>query len=199
MPTGPAPHRQLGHPLPMIAVSACEENPPARVRRKAGQPGGPLHWMLLISPQSMGGGEADLACATTVLHGYELRWRIARFFHALKQGTRIEDRHLDQADDLRKCFAFDAITAFRVWDLTHLVRTRGVLKARAPPAEAQAMTIERFVVLTGGLAGFHPAKRQPLPGTEKLWQGIRTLTESVFAIRTWETIRTQGKDTESSL
>ncbi len=40
----------------------------------------------------------------------------------------------------------------------------------------------RFVVLTGGLAGFHPSKRQPLPGTETLWQGVRTLAESVFAM-----------------
>ncbi len=164
------PPKDFSHdpPLPMIAVSAHEESLPARVRRKAGQPGGPLHWMLLISPQAMGGGEADLACATTVLHGYELRWRIARFFHALKQGTRIEDRHLDQADDLRKCFAFDAITAFRVWDLTHLARTRGdepagrfvgkdeitvlcvlaaargVLKARAPPAKA----LQHFILVS---------------------------------------------------
>ena len=111
-------------PIPMIAVSAREESPPARVRRKSDPQGGPLHWMLLISPQAMGGDAADLDSATTVLHWYELRWRIERFFHALKQGTRIEDRHLDTADDLRKCFAFDAITAFRVWDLTHLARTR---------------------------------------------------------------------------
>ena len=61
------------------------------------------------------------------------------------------------------------------------------------------MTIERFVVLTGGLAGFHPAKRQPLPGTEKLWQGMRTLAESVLAIKTWEKIRRQENDEESSV
>ena len=208
-------------PLPMIAVSAREESPPARVRRKAGKAGGPLHWMLLISPHKE--RETNLETATTVLRWYELRWRIERFFHALKQGTRIEDRHLDTADDLRKCFAFDAITAFRVWDLTHLARTRGdepacrfvskdeitvlgvlaaergILKARAPPAEARAMTIERFVVLTGGLAGFHPAKRQPMPGTEKLWQGIRILTNSVFAIHAWNNRNMNTTETESSL
>ncbi|MCY4327298.1 MAG: hypothetical protein OXC53_06900 [Rhodobacteraceae bacterium] len=179
--------------------------------------------MLPLSPQATDGDATDLDCATPVLHGYELRWRIARFFHALKQGTRIEDRHLDPANDLRKGFAFDAITAFRVWDLTHLARTRageparrfvcqdkitglcvraakrGVLKARAPPAEARAMTIERFVVLTGGLAKFHPAKHQPLPGTEKLWQGMRTRAESMLAIRTWEKIRRQENNAESSL
>ena len=59
-----------------------------------------------------------------MLRWYELRWRIERFFHALKQGTRIEDRKLDAGDDLRKCLAFDAITAFRVWDLSILAQER---------------------------------------------------------------------------
>ncbi len=58
----------------------------------------------------------------------------------------------------------------------------------------------RFTVLTGGLTGFHPSKRQPLPGTETLWQGIRrTLAESVFAIRTWETMKMQTGDAVLSL
>ena len=106
-------------PLPMIAVSAREENPPAHVRRKRGKQGGPLHWMLLLSS-----GSADLDTATTVPRWYELRWRIERFFHALKQGTRIEDRRLNEGDDSRKCFAFDAITAFHVWDLALLAQTK---------------------------------------------------------------------------
>ncbi len=76
-----------------------------------------------------------------------------------------------------------------LWVLT---AARGVRKARA-------MTIERFVVLTGGLAGFHPSKRQPRPGTETLWQGARTLAERVLAIRTWEGIRMQGDGGESSV
>ncbi|MCY3980840.1 MAG: hypothetical protein OXF51_03525 [Alphaproteobacteria bacterium] len=32
-----------------------------------------------------------------------------------------------------------------------------------------------FVVLTVGLARFHPSKRQPLPGTQKLWEGMKLL------------------------
>ena len=94
-------------PVRVVAVSACEERAPQRQTK-------PLHWMLLFN-----GGVVDLETAREVL-----RWRIGRFFHALKQGTRIEDRRLDEADDLRKCLAFDAVTAFRVWDLTHLARKR---------------------------------------------------------------------------
>ena len=58
------------------------------------------------------------------LRWYELRWRVECFFDALKNGTRIKDRRLDHADDLKKCLAFDAITAFRVWDLALLARER---------------------------------------------------------------------------
>ena len=40
------------------------------------------------------------------------------------------------------------------------------------------MTIARFVVLMAGLAGFHPSKCQPLPGTQKLWEGVRFLSNA---------------------
>ena len=165
-------------------------------------------------------GGAGPDTAREALRRYELRWRIERFFHALKRGTRIEDRRLDHADDLRKCLAFDVITAFRVWDLSLLARERpddpaerhvtrrditalralaahhGLSVARGPPD----MTVARFVTLTGGLAGFHPSKRQPLPGTRKLWKGVRFLSSAVIAIqamRGWEGKGTEGEDTES--
>ncbi len=68
-------------PIRMIAVSALEENPPHHlVAGKKGEP-----WMLLTT-------EADRKTARTILRWYELRWKIERFFHALKVGTRIEDR-----------------------------------------------------------------------------------------------------------
>ena len=110
-------------PVRMIAVSAREEDPPRRPSLPASRTGKkktqPLHWMLPATE-----GEADLDTACTVLRWCELRWRIERFFHALKTGTRIEDRRLDEAGDLRKCLAFDAITAFRVWDPSPLARER---------------------------------------------------------------------------
>ena len=135
----------------------------------------------------------------TVLRWYELRWRIERFFHALKVGTRVEDCRLNHANDLRKCLAFDAITAFRVWDHSLLCRERpqdpasrhatgDTIRALAahyhlkPPRGPPHMTIADFVVLTAGLAGFHPSKRQPLPGTQKLWEGVKFLSHVVIGI-----------------
>jgi len=192
----PPKDRAAEAPLRMIAVSAREEDRPRRQgtgRRKA-----PLDWMLLTTE-----GQADLETARMAVRWYELRWRIERFFHALKVGTRIEDRKLDTAADLGKCLAFDAITAFRVWDLSELARERpddpagthvtddditvlcvlashhGFKIPRGPPE----MTIAEFVVLTGGLAGFHPSKRQPLPGTQKLWEGVKFLSHAVITIQ----------------
>ena len=102
----------------------------------------------------------------------------------------IESRRLDDADDLRKCLAFDAITACRV--LQRMARDRpdapaaeiadhdeiavlyldlaerGMVKSRAPP---ENLDVRTFVVDIGRLAGFIPSKRQPLPGTIKIWQG----------------------------
>ncbi len=69
----------------------------------------PLDWMLLTTE-----GEACAADALKTVTFYERRWLIEEHFRALKVGTRIEDRRLDQADDLRKCLAFDAVTACRV-------------------------------------------------------------------------------------
>ena len=192
----PPKDREGDAPLRVTAVSALEETPP---RRSGGKRRKALHWMLLLAAE----GPACLDTALTALRWYELRWRVERFFHALKNGTRIEDRRLDHADDLRRCLAFDAITAFRVWDLSLLARERpddpaslhvaaasiralrvmashhGFRVPRGPPE----MTVSRFVTLAGGLAGFHPSKRQPLPGTAKLWEGLRILMVAVTAIQ----------------
>ena len=87
-------------PVRMIAVPALEEDPPRRPalraskNRKRSQP---LHWMLLTTE-----GQADLESTCTELFWNKLRWRIERYLHGLKVGTRIDDRRLDEADDLRK-------------------------------------------------------------------------------------------------
>ncbi len=85
------------------------------------------------------------------------------------------------------------ITALRALAAHH-----GSSVAQGPPD----MTVARFVTLTGGLAGFHPLRRQPLPGTRKLREGVRFLSGAVTAIqamRDREGNGTEGKDTESGV
>ncbi len=99
-----------------------------------------------------------------------------------------------------KCLAFDAITACRVMTIERLARsepdtpasrivhrdeitalniykTSKQRKQRAPPDSEP--TIEAFAIDSARVTGFIPRKRQPLPGTEKLWQGNRILVNFV--------------------
>ncbi len=97
-------------PQTVHAVSATEIHPPADTSS-------PLHWALLSTRPFQDAQEAVQA-----LERYRRRWVIEEYFKVLKSGARIEERRLDHADDLRKCLAFDAITAWRVFDLDRLAR-----------------------------------------------------------------------------
>lgn len=65
----------------------------------------------------------------------------------------------------------DEITVLSIY------KTSKQRKQRAPPDSE--LTIEAFVIDTARVAGFIPRKRQPLPGTGKLWQGYRILVNFV--------------------
>ncbi len=113
-------------PVRMLAVSATE----TPNRKNA------LHWLLLTTeglagasaesrPEAEAAGAGNLVeTAKTAIRWYVLRWTIELFFKALKTGTRIKDRRLDHADDLRKCLVFDAITACHVFDLERMARDK---------------------------------------------------------------------------
>ncbi len=172
-------------PLRLLAVRVRELEPPAGKE--------PLDWLLLTTE---GGPTAENALR--IAGWYEKRWLIEEYFRALKTGTRIKDRRLNAADDLRRCLAFDAITACTVMSVERLARSapetpaRTVVhrdeiyvlakhmakpnhrRQRGPPDPDQS--IVDFAVNTARLAGFIPSKRQPLPGTYKLWEGYLILS-----------------------
>ena len=170
------PEGRAGEPdLGMLAVSAVETDPPAGAE--------PAAWLLLASA-----GKACAEDARAAVRRYRKRWTIEEFFRVLKSGLRVEERRFDHAEDLRKCLAFDAATACRVFDiaraaketpdapavdtvpedaprtLKRALRSRGV-RPKAPPDP----TIRESAVELGRIAGFQPSKRQPLPGIQKLW------------------------------
>ena len=95
--------------LPLTAVLITEPDPPPESRQ-------PLRWLLLSSE-----GDATAEWAVRICRWYETRRSIEEYFHVLKTGTCIEDRRLDDADGLRKSLAFDAITAWRVFELERAV------------------------------------------------------------------------------
>ena len=184
--------------IAMIAVSVLEDHPPAAIKQ-------PLNWLLLCTE-----GEADADNALRICQWYETRWGIEEYFRTLKTGCQIEKRQFDDADDLLKCMAFDAITAWRVLDLQRLakydaqrlasefidkdeIKVQRVLlnnihrryDIRPPPD----LTIRQFVIDVGTLAGFRPTKKQQVPGTKKLWQGEKELKN---AVRTYEAMNERG-------
>ena len=91
------------------------------------------------------------------------------------------DRNFDDADALKRCLAFDAIAAWRVFDLDRPAREKPGAPAfqtlSDDDIEALLLLDQRFVsetsaqtarsAVTARLVGFWPAKRQPLPGNEK--------------------------------
>ena len=109
----------------MIAIAAKEETPQQPKLGNKHQSERPRPWVLLRLK-----GAADFDTVLEALHWYEWRWRIERFFHTVKPGIHMEQRRLNQAEDRRKCRAFDAITAFRVWDLPLLAQTKPAALAR---------------------------------------------------------------------
>ena len=178
-------------PVETLAVSVTEPDPPAGKE--------PLDWMLTVSR-----GEPDPETVRGAVGWYEARWSIEEWFRVPRSGARIGDRQPGTADDLRKCLAFDAITACRVLHLQRLARDRPdapatdfvsedgihflyvrllelqVIRARPPPGRT---TIGEFVIGVAGLAGFHPRKAQPLPGAQKLWEGY--VIPNTRSIHTW--------------
>ncbi len=188
------PGRERGtEPLAMFAVSATE------IGADSGSE--PLHWLLLTTEHPPEGAE-DAMHAVAVLDWYRTRWSVGTWFRTLKTGTRIRDRRLDAADDLRKCLAFDAVTACRVADLTVLAREHPETPATGVFPEEDVdllhtllesqghrnivrMTdgyvpdIRSFVIDLGRLVGAHPNPRQPMPGVRKFWRGLERLNWAV--------------------
>ena len=74
-------------------------------------------------------------------------------------------------------FSEHEINVLYIW-----LRHRRII--RAPPETPP--DIRTFVIDLARLAGFRPSKRQPLPGTEKIWQAWRSYKEGLNAINAWE-------------
>ncbi len=114
-----APPKDAADPAPvdLVAVSATEITPVDDAK--------PLHWLLLTTED-----ETTPQHAQKIVSWYETRWAIETWVSVLKTGTRLTDRQLDSADDLRKCLAFDVITACHVHDLNYMARTEPSTPAR---------------------------------------------------------------------
>ncbi len=176
--------------VPVIAVSALEHAPPDGAKA--------LNWLLLCTE-----GEADAANAARICQWYEARWGIEEYFRTLKTGCQVEQRQFDDVKDMLKCLAFDAIAAWRVLDLQRTAKAQPQRRAeevaepdelavcqlllhqldrRCPIRPPPGLTVREYVVGLGKIAGFSPTRRQPIPGTKKIWQATTKLMISIQAI-----------------
>ena len=182
----PPGKRPGAEPLEVLAVRVLERDEPEGEE--------PLQWLLLTSE-----GQPGKADALRAVQRYENRWGIEEFFRALKSGMRIQDRQLRTADSLQRCLAFDAVNAWRVFELQRYAREEPETPAREVLSETEMEVIENlvqfrrvlppaqrerpppedirgWVVRLARLAGFRPWKRQPLPGNQvlgKAWQIVQ--------------------------
>ncbi len=118
-----APESRADEPdLEMLAVFAVETDPPAGAE--------PAARLLLASA-----GDACAKDARAAVRRYRKRLTIEEFFRILKSELRVEERRFIRADDLRKCLAFDAATACRVFDLA-----RATKETPCNPPESPAQT-----------------------------------------------------------
>ena len=181
--------RGRGEPVEMQAVLVSEPQPPP------GEKG--LEWLLLSSD-----GEATARDALLTVRRYERRWLIEQYFRVLKSGTRLLARRLREAASLESCLAFEAVHAWKVFDIGRMARDRPQAPARESFSAVERevinklLNVERIlppglrgrpepedvrttVVNLARLSGFAPSKRQPLPGDEQLWKAWKVLKPMV--------------------
>lgn len=145
----------------------------------------PIDWMLLTTVRTE---SFEDACQR--LNWYGRRWGIEVFHRILKSGCRIEDRRLENTDNLEPCLAIDLVVAWRVYWMTMLGREKPdtpcnqilseeewhVLSAWATgkiphtaPNSQQAM---RWI---GKMGGWVSRGKQDNPGTTCMWRGLARL------------------------
>jgi hypothetical protein len=171
-------------PVLLHWVLAREESPPPGTT--------PVEW-LLATTLPIASYDDAVAC----LERYRLRWRIERFFYALKQGCAVEKLELQKVERLQRALATYAIVAWRLVHLLYQARAHPDADGRTlfHPMELHILevggsrraAIRRDEPITNaqaiqwlGRLGGHPGRaRDAPPGVKSLWRGLRRLTDQL--------------------
>lgn len=147
-----------------------------------------IRWLLLTT-LPLEDGAAVCACVGY----YSRRWLIERFHYVLKQGCRIEELQLEQADRLERAAATYSIVAWRLLYLLYGARLEPETSCetvlaplewqalystihRAPPPKL-APSLQMVVLWLARLGGFIGRKHDGQPGVKVLWRGLRRLED----------------------
>ena len=132
-----------------------------------------------------------------VIDYYAARWSIEVYFRTLKTGCRVEDIQLETTKRLKNCLAFYKIIAWRVMYLTYLNRECPSLPCSAVFDESEwksvwrvttkeelpkrPPTLSEFMPLLARLGGYNNRPKDPPPGPQAIWVGIRRMTDFAIA------------------
>lgn len=163
-------------PRRVWVVYLREDDPPA--------PDEAVDWMLLTSEVVETEEEAR-----RIVTFYQRRWVIEEWHRALKEGCRVEDSQLDEAEDHLRLAALLSVIAVRLVQLRDLAdpqhdeaRSVEVLHRWAPPLwiavvarlgrhDAATMTPQQFMLTIARRGGYLARRRDPRPGWKVLWRG----------------------------
>ena len=132
-----------------------------------------------------------------VIDYYVARWLIEVYFKTLKSGCRIEEIQLETTRRVKNCLAFYKIIAWRVMYLTYLNRQCPSLPCTAVFDESEWKSVWRvttnkelpkkpprlgeFIAILAQLGGYNNRPKEPPPGPQAIWVGIRRMTDFSIA------------------
>jgi hypothetical protein len=143
-------HEQHDGPLMVNAVYLKEIDPPAEVE--------PVEWMLLINV-----AVDSLEQALVVVDYYRSRWVIEEWHRALKEGCRLEESQLEDAEALMRLTAILSVVAVRLIQLRDLAG-----KENQDPQALRQIVPEIWIKIVAALGKFPWRSLTPM----QFWQTI---------------------------
>lgn len=144
----------------------------------------PIYWVLFTTLSI-----TSIEKAFYVVKTYAKRWLIERYHYVLKQGCKIQELQLENADRIDKAVAVYTIVACRIMHITYLARICPdepctkifdddewralycyVNKTAIEPDEP--MTLAESVMMLAKVGGFLGRKRDGPPGVKVIWRGM---------------------------
>lgn len=161
--------------VPVWCVVAEEENPPKGVK--------PLQWLLLTTMEV-----ASFQEALRAVGYYKQRWMVEQYFYVLKQGSLVEDLHLETVDRIERALACYAVVAWRLLFLTIGARLdphgpattfladhewKALLAYHYPRRVPKIPPTKREAIrLIARLGGFLARRGDGDPGVKTVWRGL---------------------------
>lgn len=164
-------------------ILAVEEHPPKGSRA--------VSWKLLTNRRV-----EDLTQAVELIEHYRKRWMIETLFNVLKNGCKVENRHLGTLAGLERMILIYLLISWRIMLMMTLSREapdiscellfskfewRTAFRVRhrkKPPRKAP--TLGEMVQTIAEIAGFKAQKKYPHPGVKSLWEGLQALSLCVM-------------------